>query len=112
MMAPEKIAAVISLYEKNGWLLRRLITAPENVVEMGKIASARTPPTPLRPGKMDAAWFSRPPSDGPTAWELRALDEAPYALLQFFDESSDELEQQLAEVELRLAENTAGKSNA
>jgi hypothetical protein len=112
MMTPEKIAAVISVYEKNGWLLRRLIAAPENVAEMGKIASERTPPTLMRPGRIDAAWFSRKPADGPIAWELRALDDAPYALLQFFDETSEEFEQQLAEVELRLAENTAGKDNA
>lgn len=112
MISSESILSVIATYEANGWVLRRLITLPGRIAEFEAIAGKYQPAVMVFEGRMDAAWFSRPPVEGPIAWELRALDEAPYALLEFFDESSDDLEERISEVEKRLAESTVGKDIA
>lgn len=112
MISPENIMSVIATYEANGWVLRRLIARSGRFPEFKTIAGKYDPAVSVYEGRIDAAWFSRPPADGPIAWELRALDEAPYALLEFFDESSDDLEERISQVEKRLAESTVGKDNA
>ncbi|QQS33929.1 MAG: hypothetical protein IPM50_04945 [Acidobacteriota bacterium] len=112
MISSENILSVIATYEANGWVLRRLIARSERLTEFEAIAVRYAPAVKVCEGKMDAAWFSRPPAEGLIAWELRALDEAPYALLEFLDESSDDLEERISEVETRLAESTVGKEIA
>lgn len=90
-------AMVFETYSKHGWILRRIL-----------VAKGSSPPTTegdviVTDGPVDAAWFSRPPGEGPIAWEIRFLGEPPFALLESLDESDPEFESQLKAIEVRLA---------
>ena len=99
---------IIAVYEKHGWLLRRLLsTDPENLVAAGKFADITN--VPHIQAEIDAAWFSRPPAAGPVAWEIRYLGERPFALLESLDQNDPNFEQLLAEIEGRLQTSVAVK---
>jgi hypothetical protein len=66
----------------------------------------------VRHSAIDAAWFSRPPKTGETAWELRYLGDIPFALLEYVDEDSADFESKLAAVEARMADTIAKKRHA
>ncbi len=97
------VAKVFETYSKYGWILRRILVAKDS-----------SPPTvesdvTVTDGPVDAAWFSRPPGEGPIAWEIRFLGELPFALLESLDESDPEFESQLRAIEDRLASAVLAK---
>ena len=112
MIDPGVIRRIVDTYQKHGWILRRVLLseAAENALSgskhelFGDIATS--------PSDIDAAWFSREPTDGETAWELRYLGDIAYALLVYVDESSPEFEASLSEVEIRLAETITKRQQA
>jgi hypothetical protein len=108
MTSPDAVREIIATYVKHGWVLRRVLLS-----EASKAASADLfADTEFRASPLDAAWFSRPPQPGETAWELRYLGDIPFALLEHVDENSPEFEAALAAVEARMAETIAKKQRA
>ena len=108
MIYSKDLQALITLYEKHGWLLRRvLVTDPEAYAANGNFESIIN--VPYMRSEIDAAWFSRPPCNGPIAWELRYLGEKPFALLENLNENDADFEQSLAEIESRLQAAVDGK---
>jgi hypothetical protein len=66
--------------------------------------------TKIAESEIDAAWFSRPPNGGEIAWEIRHLSETPFALLEYADETADDFEKTLSDIEARLTTNVTQKT--
>lgn len=103
---------IVALYEKHGWVLRRVLHSEDPGTRLSEEISARFADVPVKRSKIDAAWFSRPPAGGGVAWELRHLGPLPYALVENVDENSPDLEVLLAEVEARLLATIAARRTA
>ena len=96
------ITDILETYKNYGWLLRRVLLSEWLRNELGGDIRATFGGVPIVPSDIDAAWFSRQPQEGPTAWEIRHLSVNPYALVEHVDESSADFEATLADVEGRL----------
>jgi hypothetical protein len=110
-MDRETVIGIIRQYTQHGWVLRRLVLTDELrnrlgadfVDDLGVAARA---------AKLDAAWFSRPPTGGAVAWEVRYLGSFPFALVETIDESEPDFESRLQQVEDRLNAVVAKKRTA
>src|SRR3954463_9297190 len=102
------VRAVVDLYQKHGWVLRRFVVASELARTLAECFSD----IPITPSELDAAWFSRPPAPGNITWELRYLGEPPFALLTSVDEADGDFEDSLTDVELRLIDAVTAKNRA
>jgi hypothetical protein len=86
MITAGQIQDILSLYQKYGWKLRRvLLTAKLKKQLMNFDFDAE-----IIESEVDAVWFSRPSGEGKEAWELRRLSETPYALFETFEENDEE----------------------
>ena len=106
-MTRETIDEIFATYRKYGWIPRRLILTPDS---KSKVASPESD-VQVYDGDIDAAWFSRPPTNGEIAWEIRYLGNTPYALLENLDEASPEFEERLETIQGRLKDAVAAKRN-
>lgn len=101
MIDQKALLELIAVYERHGWVLRRMLFSnPQDHNAVGKSEAINS--VPYKQSEIDAAWFSRPPADGPIAWELRYLGEKPFALLENLNEDDPDFEKDLTEVEGRL----------
>lgn len=104
----DSVRDIIATYVKHGWVLRRVLLS-----EGSKFTSEQLPDNlEVTSSAIDAAWFSRPPKPGETAWELRYLGDVPFALLEYVDEDSPEFGAKLSAVEALMAEKIAKKRQA
>jgi hypothetical protein len=91
----DRIREILATYHKHGWQLQRLLLVPETRAQVidndPTFAGAR-----VDDASVDAIWFSRPSVGKREAWELRLIDETPYALFETFE--ADELEEAREEV--------------
>ena len=98
MIKPADVKPVVELYEKHGWMLRRvLLTEPfHNEGVFGT--------TVIEDSAIDALWFSRISKPESETWELRRLTGSPFALIAVFDkgETDTEREETLREIEERM----------
>jgi hypothetical protein len=101
MIDRQLVENIISVYTKHGWELRRVLFCDPNVDSLEGVEVAK--------GKIDGLWFARDRSDGDTAWELRHISNAPFALVAVVSEETDDLEATLAEIEDNMAETLASK---
>lgn len=101
------IGEIIRTYAKHGWILRRVLLTAKVRRLLGDETSEVFGDAHVVESDIDAAWFSRPPKTGEVAWEIRHLSETPFALLEYVDESSNEFEDKLHEVESRLTKSVA-----
>ena len=104
MIDGENIGEIIAVYEKHGWVLRRILLTPALKSRVSGISQFADGVQVIDAG-IDAAWFSRPPQAGGVAWEIRHLGETPYALVENVDEYSPDFEAALRSVEVRLSES-------
>ncbi len=105
MIEPGAVEEIFAVYQKYGWILRRVLLSPElkNRLNLAdKEPVNKTGDAVIVDSDLDAAWFSRPPKAGGVAWEIRHLNSVPYAILEQIDEFSEGFEDSLAEVEARL----------
>ena len=108
MIDVKALSEIIAVYEKHGWMLRRILErGPDKHRPAGELEKVFK--VPMLPSSIDAAWFSRPPAGGPVAWEIRYLGERPFALLESLDENDPNFEESLAEIEGRLQTSVAVK---
>ena len=84
-MTIEQIQDILSLYQKHGWKLRRVLLSESLKKQLGEVDFEAE----VVESKVDAAWFSRPSGDK-EAWELRKLSQTPYALFETFEEDDEE----------------------
>jgi hypothetical protein len=109
MMDSDAIRSIIDTYNKHGWALRRVLTT---ALQRDSLARDVIGNTDLFESDIDAAWFSRPPGDGPVTWELRYLGEPAFALLTSVNEGAADFEDSLREVERRLKDTIGAKSKS
>jgi hypothetical protein len=110
MNLSELVTEIVSVYQKHGWQLRRVMLRPESQAELENATAALGGITPAE-AEIDALWFSRPSHEQREAWELRLVAENPYALFETFE--ADELEEAREEVrremEARMREYSTKK---
>jgi hypothetical protein len=107
MIDATELRTLIETYERYGWQLRRL--AAHDTATADAFGPVNVP---ISVGVTDAAWFSRPPTDGEVAWEIRYLGTTQYALVEHLDENSPDFEDKLHRTEQRLADAVAAKRKA
>ncbi len=112
MIDAENIGEIIAIYEKHGWVLRRVLLSAAFKARVRGGISQFIDGVQVIDADIDAAWFSRPPKPGGVPWEIRHLSETPYALLENIDETGPEFEDRLREVESRLRETAAKVKSA
>ena len=102
MIESRAIAEILATYKKYGWLLRRVLLTEAVRSRLTAVEKDLFGSVPVIMSDIDAAWFSRVPQTGPTAWEIRHLSANPYALLESIDENSPDFEEHLRRVEAQL----------
>lgn len=106
------IREIITIYQKHGWVLRRVLLSAGLKKALGKGKDALFGDVPVADSNIDAAWFSRPPKSGRVSWEIRYLGDMPFALLENIDENAPEFENVLGSVESRLRDWIVSKETA
>jgi hypothetical protein len=106
------IAEIIKTYKKHGWVLRRVLLSAKLKAQLTNHPIDLLNGAKTVASKVDAAWFSRPPTGGGIAWEIRYLGDPPFALLETIDESDPDIEDRLREVEERLRHSITAKISA
>src|SRR6476659_3169337 len=109
MNLSELITEIVSVYQKHGWQLRRVMLRPESQAELEKGRAALGGVAPDE-AEIDALWFSRPSHEQREAWELRLLSETQYALFETFeaDETEEQREEMRQEMEARMRDYVHG----
>jgi hypothetical protein len=111
MINEDQIQEVLSLYNRYGWELRRVLLTPESKEKIGVYFE----PIETTKAEIDALWFSRSAANGGETWELRHLSTNPFALLEVFDDEDEAevREEAMLEVERNMREkllnNKSGK---
>ena len=108
----ETVAEMIATYKKHGWELRRILLSPGSKSKVGARFAVTFPGIKFTDSGVDAIWFSRSPTGGPVAWEIRYLGNTPFALVQTIDESAPDLESLLRVVEENLLASISAKNAA
>lgn len=101
MIDRQLVDSIISVYVEHGWELRRVLLCEPDMVSFDGVNVSK--------GKVDGLWFARDRADGDTAWELRHISNAPFALVAVVSEETDDLEATLDEIEDNMAETLAPK---
>ena len=90
MISVDGIAAIIAQYERFGWRLRRVLLTPELRKQLGDTSSPLFRNAEIVNRDLDAAWFSRPSRGNGVAWEIRRLDDFPFALVEVIEVDADD----------------------
>jgi hypothetical protein len=100
MSRSELAREIIATYRKHGWEPRRALLRETSQDEVSSVLEGQIE---IAPAPIDAIWFSRPSSNQREAWELRLIEESPYALFETFpaDLSEEERERLRKEMEER-----------
>ncbi|HQU82095.1 MAG TPA: hypothetical protein PKY59_03170 [Pyrinomonadaceae bacterium] len=103
MIKAENIEAILTLYKKHGWNLRRVLLSDALRVSLTEKLQNLFGGAEIVSSKLDAAWFSRISPHG-EAWELRNLGDPPFAFVEVLDENADadELNEVLTATEARM----------
>jgi hypothetical protein len=106
MIGDGAIKAIVEQYERFGWKLKQVLLTPELRAALGDQINDLFRGVKIRDAKIDAAWFTREAKHGGVAWELRALRETPFALIEVMDRDAtqDDLDAMHSAVEQKLSE--------
>lgn len=106
MIGEDAVRSILDQYDRNGWTLRRVLLSAELQNRLGSALSTLLPDVEIKQSDIDAGWFSRGRRGGTVAWELRWLNEFPFALLEVIGEDAEpnEVERILRETEDQLKE--------
>lgn len=108
MIDASVIREIISVYAKHGWTLRRVLLSTALETALANGLPALFAGAAIQRSEMDAIWVSRERKPDGTAWEIRHLSSAPFALVIVVDEKAGEFEDMLLDTEGRFRE-TVGK---
>lgn len=109
MIDSASIREIIEVYKKHGWSLRRVLLSPQLRSFIGADVDELFGDAGLQNSDLDAAWFSRTTKNDGTAWEIRHLSAAPFALLVVVIDEQAELEKALLDTESRLRDAVSKK---
>jgi len=105
MISETEIREIISLYEKHGWILSRvLLSEALKVSLLDGLTAGLFDDIPVTDAKLDALWFKRPRNDDHTAREIRLLSKRQFALCESYPDSSakKDIEAGMRKMENRL----------
>ena len=114
MINATQIEEILSLYQKHGWTLRRVLLSDALRTQISdqleKLFGAQAA---FVTSEINALWFSRASAGGNETWEIRHLSQTPFALVEVFEEDDDAetREERLKELENELKENIAQKKS-
>ena len=113
-VSKESVRQTFSQYERFGWKPHRVLISPRSEELLGHPLNETLADCEVELSDLDAAWFSRPNEQGQTAWELRTLDDNPFALVEVVDSdiSDLELDAVFEETEKRLRERLNQRAKA
>jgi hypothetical protein len=100
MIGATQIQEILTQYKKHGWTLRRVLLCAETQASFADSLANLFGDTPIILSELDAVWFSRPSGIGREAWELRRLSNAPFALVEVFEDDDDEAVREEARFEM------------
>lgn len=102
----ERFKETITSYQKHGWKMCRVLMCEQTSRELNGSSEGQFEDVVPEPSQVDAIWFTRPSHAGREAWELRLIDDTPYALFETFEKDCDEevREETLREMQVRLTE--------
>lgn len=108
-----QIREILSLYNKHGWSLRRVLLSERLEKRLAAEADTLFGTAEQISSDIDAAWFARSSRHNHEAWELRHLSETPFALFEAFGEDTAEADREAKrrEIEDRLRMMLARKTN-
>jgi len=99
MINEKQAGEILSLYQRHGWKLRRVLLTEDSRARLAKMFDS----VEIRQSEIDALWFSRSSGAESETWELRHLSENPYALLEIFDLEDEEIREEICrEIEEKL----------
>ena len=106
MIEPVSARQIIELYNKHGWVLRRVLFSSP----LSPVVAELVGKTPTFRSAIDALWFSRRSQPGCEAWELRRLSGSPFALVEVIEDGTivEDVENILQSVEQRMAGASKG----
>lgn len=101
------VIETISLYNKHGWTLRRVLLTEDSKQRLNAPATVLFGPAEVRDSDLDALWFSRRSRPDAESWELRRLTGTPFALFETVPDGTapEELESFLNDVEMRMIDS-------
>jgi hypothetical protein len=113
MISAEAVRSIISQYERFGWQLRKVLLRPQLRDSIAGEMDDLFGTVEVIESDIDAAWFTRESKGGGTAWELRALHDSPFALIEVVDAdvSDSELDEVLGGIEQQLRERRWSRGN-
>lgn len=106
MISEPSIRAILSLYEKHGWILRRVLLSAELKTALAENIDKLFEPVEIFSSDLDALWFSRSSRPESEAWEIRHLSETPFALIEVIDSDLTDSERNnaLKSAEIKMSE--------
>lgn len=105
MIDEESIVAILQMYAKHGWILRRVLLSAEAKTAILPSAGSIFGDAEIRESPLDALWFSRRSRPGDETWELRRLGGSPFALVAvILDTETGSRESVLKDIEARMIE--------
>jgi hypothetical protein len=100
MIGAKQMQEILAQYKRHGWILRRVLLSAATRANLTDSLESLFGETEIISFETDAAWFSRASGVGREAWELRRLTQAPFALVEVFDEDDDESVREEARFEM------------
>ncbi|HYP02795.1 MAG TPA: hypothetical protein VER76_21600 [Pyrinomonadaceae bacterium] len=103
----DRVRDSLATSRKYGWHLARVLMHPATLAELGAATGGEEfESLPARESSVDALWFVRPAAGGRESWELRLVNESPYALFEMFepDEAEEDREDVRREMEAKMRE--------
>jgi hypothetical protein len=108
----DQFSDTLATYRKYGWRLARVLMRPDALAELqAATGGADFEGVAAREFPVDAMWFVRPAEGGREAWELRLVNDSPYALFELFepDEAEEDREDVRREMEAKMQERVTGE---
>lgn len=90
MMDTQAIQGLLAQYQKFDWHLHHVLMTREMRDTLPETLDALFENAKIDESDINAVWFSRPAANGRVAFELRALNNTPFALVDSSEPGADE----------------------
>ncbi len=106
MISEPSIRKILALYDKHGWILRRVLVSAQLKTALAESLDNLFGRVDIIESEIDALWFSRSSRPESEAWEIRHLSQTPFALVQVIDHdfTDGERNDALKSAEIKMSE--------
>lgn len=85
MKSEPSIREILALYDKHGWILRRVLFSAQLKTALAGSLDKLFGRVDIIESEIDALWFSRSSRPESEAWEIRHLSATPFAMVEIID---------------------------